>query len=249
MRARSILLATVSTFVLAGAAAAADLAVKAPPPVVTANWTGFYIGGSLGAAWQRTHTDLSDPWADEGYGDHTTHASKLGLIAGGQIGYNVQFRRFVMGIEADLSYVGTNRSTTFAWVDSGGTATLTNDGKALATVRARFGFDIADGTLIYGTAGIGWLKTQNNLVVNALDGGGVPKGGNYNASKWTPAFVVGAGIEQMVGQNWSVRGEFLWVAADTVTAPITDPHYFTASTAVRYDSTLSLWRLGANYRF
>ena len=159
MRARSILLATVSTFVLAGAASAADLAFKAQPPVVVASWTGFYIGGSVGAAWDRAHTDLSDPWSDEGYGDHQKHASKLGLIAGGQIGYNVQIKRFVMGIEADLSYVGVNRTTNFAWVDSGSTATLTNDAKALATVRARFGFDIADGTLIYGTAGIGWLKT------------------------------------------------------------------------------------------
>ncbi len=61
--------------------------------------------------------------------------------------------------------------------------------------------------------------------------------------------MAGAGIEQMVGQHWSVRGEFLWVAADTVTAPITDFNYFTASTAVRYDSRMSIWRLGANYRF
>ncbi len=164
MRVRSLLLATVSTIVLAGSASAADLAFKAaPPPVVVSNWTGFYVGGSVGAAWHHAYTDLSDPWADDGYGSHEKQSSKLGLIAGGQIGYNFQFRRFVFGVEADLSYVGTNRSTTFAWVDSGETATLTNDAKALATVRARFGFDIADGTLLYGTAGVGWLKTENNL--------------------------------------------------------------------------------------
>src|SRR6185369_12950917 len=36
----------------AGQAAAADLPVKAPPPVVVASgWTGLYIGGEIGAQW------------------------------------------------------------------------------------------------------------------------------------------------------------------------------------------------------
>jgi outer membrane immunogenic protein len=35
---------------------AADLPVKAPPapfPLPVYNWTGFYIGGNLGGAWER----------------------------------------------------------------------------------------------------------------------------------------------------------------------------------------------------
>ena len=38
-------------------ALAADMAVKAPPPVATApasSWTGFYVGAALGAKWADT---------------------------------------------------------------------------------------------------------------------------------------------------------------------------------------------------
>ena len=47
MKARLHLLSTVSALALAGTAFAADMPVKAPPPVVVVapSWTGFYIGG------------------------------------------------------------------------------------------------------------------------------------------------------------------------------------------------------------
>jgi outer membrane immunogenic protein len=32
-------------------ATAADMPLKAPPPVVVYNWTGFYVGGNVGYSW------------------------------------------------------------------------------------------------------------------------------------------------------------------------------------------------------
>ena len=248
MRARSLLLATVSTIVLAGSASAADLAFKAaPPPVAVYNWTGCYIGGSVGGARHNVKTDNSDVTFYEGYASQTLDYSKWGGAAGAQVGCNVQHRNFVFGVEADWNWIGANSSNTIQHVDSGETSTVTNDVKGLATLRARFGFDL-DGTLLYGTAGIGWLKTENNFNVNALSGG-VPKGGNFSSSKWTPAFVAGAGIEHMLTRNWSVRGEVLWAFADTVTAPALDPNYFSDGNSVKYTSTLNIWRVGVNYKF
>jgi outer membrane immunogenic protein len=53
---RKLFLLGLSTFaavMLGGAAQAADMPVKAPPPPapVMYNWNGFYIGGHIGGAW------------------------------------------------------------------------------------------------------------------------------------------------------------------------------------------------------
>ena len=45
--------------IMAGSAFAADMPLKAPPPVLAYDWSGFYIGGVIGGAWSRT--DSSDP--------------------------------------------------------------------------------------------------------------------------------------------------------------------------------------------
>jgi outer membrane immunogenic protein len=248
MNLRSILLATASTFVLAGAASAADLALKARPmPVAAFSWTGCYAGLSAGGARHNAKSDISDVTFYEGYSSQTLDYSKWGGAAGAQVGCNWQSRNFVFGVEADWNWLGTSYSNTIQHVDTAETSSVTNDAKGLATLRARFGFDF-DGTLLYGTAGIGWLKTENYFNVNALSGG-VPKGGNFSSSKWTPAFVAGAGIEHMLTRNWSVRGEVLWAFADTVTAPALDPNYFADGNTVKYTGTLNIWRLGVNYKF
>jgi opacity protein-like surface antigen len=52
-----------TTFVLAasGSAFAADIAVKAPLPAPTPvySWTGWYVGGNLGASFGRAKTDFN----------------------------------------------------------------------------------------------------------------------------------------------------------------------------------------------
>ncbi len=50
---RRILLASAGAMALAGTAFAADLPLRAPPPVYVPpvfSWTGFYVGGQLGYA-------------------------------------------------------------------------------------------------------------------------------------------------------------------------------------------------------
>src|SRR6266581_5814356 len=91
-----------------GPAVAADMAVKAPPPVaaVVTNWSGFYIGGNVGAGWADT-TFSGIPVT----GDHFLRPASLfstgngdGNIVGGvQIGFNWQWNRLVLGLEGTYS--------------------------------------------------------------------------------------------------------------------------------------------------
>jgi outer membrane immunogenic protein len=267
---RKIMLSSVAAIALPAAAFSADLPVKAYAPAAAVyNWTGFYIGGSAGAALHEAKTDFSAADAlDTGYSGNPINNSKIGGIVGGQVGYNYQIRNFVIGAEGDISWLGgLGRTGIGAWPDCTTgycTATAQTDATALATIRARAGIDFS-GTLVYGTAGIGWLKLKDNFNVggvtydyNAGSLTGPAKGGNFASSKWAPAFVVGGGIEQMITPNWSVKGEVLWVKTETTDAGPTDTHYFNAANLgtglapvppVNYTHQLTIGRIGLNYRF
>ncbi|MBX9846047.1 MAG: outer membrane beta-barrel protein [Xanthobacteraceae bacterium] len=259
MRLKYLMLATVSSLALTGVATAADMPLKVREQTAAPahTWTGFYVGGSLGIAYSRTSGDISDPMAFDGYGAYNMNRldrAAVGWIGGGQAGYNWQSRRFVFGVEGDLSYLSATGTVSGPYVDSGDSVTVTSKPKAFASVRGRFGWDF-DGTLVYGTAGLGWLKTEHNTYVNALSGG-VPKGGNFRSDKWAPAIVVGGGVEHMISRNWSVRGEVLWVYAENVDAGPTDNRYFPAGApssggagVVKYDQNVVLGRFGVNYKF
>jgi outer membrane immunogenic protein len=127
---------------MAGAAAiavqakAADLPYKAPPPVCpTCEWSGFYVGGTIGAStdmsssrdtwnWFTTFpagtlvgvgggglATLAAPLTTNNTFDNAYRRAGTGVIGGVEVGYNWQFGHFLAGVEADWS--GTSeRSTT-----------------------------------------------------------------------------------------------------------------------------------------
>ena len=250
---RKLLLSSAAWIAMAGAASAADLAYKAAPAAVpTWSWTGFYIGLNGGFANYRSEVDFGDVAGfDLDGANGPTKSSKNGGMIGGQIGYNWQWRKLVLGVEGDGDFLfALSKTTQGGYLDSFPGATFSSNATGFASVRGRVGFDVFDGTLIYGTAGFGWLKINNNWTVNTLSGG-VPKGGNFAASKWQPAFVAGAGFETMLDSRWSVRGEVLWALPDSTNAGPTDIHYFTSSSGspqVNHSTEAVFGRIGVNYK-
>ena len=102
-------------------AVAADLPTVAPvpPPVylpsppLIYNWTGFYIGGNLGAGWNGG--SFSDP-----IGNSFSPNTSAQFLGGGQVGLNYQFNNGVLvGVEADFDWLAnTSNSNTIALVSS-----------------------------------------------------------------------------------------------------------------------------------
>src|SRR5882724_5944582 len=92
----------------AGPAAAADMAVKAPPPAplpVIYNWSGFYIGANGG--WGQSHNcwdfvTVAGAIIPNGCSDQS------GGVIGGQIGYRWQANQFVFGLEAQGDWADIN---------------------------------------------------------------------------------------------------------------------------------------------
>ena len=92
---------------------AADMAVKAPAPLVAPySFGGFYAGVNLGYGVARDPSTVvsSNPPGTAPFQDDAFKMSPAGVLGGGQIGYNWQPSNWLFGLEADIQ--GTGQSDT-----------------------------------------------------------------------------------------------------------------------------------------
>lgn len=212
-------------------ASAADLsrpAYKAPPylsPVSVFTWTGFYVGAHAGYGWSK--------FAGSGtYG--VDNVSAKGFLGGAQIGYNYQIGQFVLGVEGDYSFANVKYDTPlFA-----GTLTLKNDYFITAAARLGYAFDR---TLIYGKVGGAWTRDK----WDGTDGTGGTVTGNFTRSGW----MLGAGLEYAIWDNWSAKLEYNYLRFGSITPTLTTTG--TLSVAGTSDVKLNthIVKAGLNYRF
>ena len=95
------------------AALAADFPPYAPPPAYIPvappylyNWSGFYIGGNLGAGWSNAGS-ATDTFAST-FGTTTSTS----FVGGGQIGVNYElWSFFVIGAEAMFDWLPNTQNT------------------------------------------------------------------------------------------------------------------------------------------
>ena len=142
------------------AALAADLPAPALPPVykeppVVYNWTGFYIGGSVGAAWQGlSGTNFSDT-----LGSTFTAPTNVQFMGGGQVGLSYQFwGGVVIGAEAMFDWLPRTQNTPITATAPDNTAAFmdTINNRWLTTATGRLGY-ARDRVLFYGKGGGAWV--------------------------------------------------------------------------------------------
>jgi len=157
--------------------------VVAPQPQPEmCNWTGFYIGGSIGGAFTANtdiDLDLTGEWeafpepSDETFienlGNHDLDAA--GLLAGGFLGYNYQWNHWVFGLEGDFSGSRTSGGTKFTQTafsfvtqEPFSAITLFNTERTVqttwsASLRGRVGYSRGP-VMIYGTGGATWTDVE-----------------------------------------------------------------------------------------
>ena len=141
------------------------------------DWTGVYIGGNVG-------------YGTGSISDSATSSTQSfsGLIAGGQIGANLQYRNVLFGVEVDCD-----------WTNQQGSGTsLTASMSWLATARMRLGFAY-DNISYYATGGAGYTRFASG-----------PIGGAASSSART-AWVAGLGQESAINRNLILRIEVLYL--------------------------------------
>ena len=274
---RKLVLSASILAVSAVAASAADLApqtyyTKAPPPAPVAayNWTGFYIGGSLGGDWiQNDNATLSlpagppqafQPFLANGSIPTNYGTNGSGLIYGGQAGYNWQMSNFVVGLEADFSGTTENNTQTVitdvpaAGVSLGLAYSTKID--ALGTVRGRIGVLATPSLLLYATGGFAYGEVSHSYSESFGAPGTTPTINQSfgSVSNWDTGWTVGAGAEYALDQNWSIKGEYLFVnlSGDTFTTTATSGCGIPGACAFTLSPShlgLNIARLGVNYKF
>lgn len=237
---KGFLLATVALAGLAAPAWAADLApryTKAPAiaPVVSYNWTGCYLGGYVGGATQNRSVNATDPVAQPGgvfapgtfYNTPNSNAANGGrfsydlgstVIGGGTLGCNWQGAGspWVVGVEGEGGYMRLRGTAVDPFslgpvVSYGGDTTATTRiGEAYGAITGRLGY-AWDRVLVYGKAGAGFANVNSSFVdactTGACGGGTLNAGRSSDRAFW----VAGGGIEYAFDQNWSVKGEYLYL--------------------------------------
>jgi outer membrane immunogenic protein len=193
-----------------------------------------------------------------------------GWLAGGQIGYNYQFRgwwgnNWVFGWEADLQAADINRSAAFfdpAHVLTNGVAPfgpLTYAGKSeidwFGTVRGRLGF-AWDRVFLYGTGGVIFANVNSShfLSITSNATGNVFSAVGAHDSI-TPGWIVGGGLEYAFTNNLSLKVEGMYYelqrthagAREFVNGNFATPSGFVTSSD--FENHGFLVRGGINWRF
>jgi outer membrane immunogenic protein len=280
-------LSIVAFSMMTGASAlAADMPVKAPPPVAP-SWTGFYAGLNAGYAVGHRNVDFLPTdgavviltCGAGGFGCPPSRAFDIsGGLGGVQIGYNWQFApTALVGLEADFdgSRIRGGGTSTFNWGGFGPASPAVFDAsqnvKWFGTVRARLGWLPTSNFLLYATAGLAYGRVEEFVGFtaggNALGGGGaifcsqlagaviVPNCAAGGTSRTAVGWTAGGGFEFALGNNVSVKTEYLYVnlgGGDTViVAARNNPPVFPAGTAFTapYSRTdFHVARVGVNFK-
>jgi opacity protein-like surface antigen len=200
-------------------AQAADMAVKALPPVSAPapyNWSGLYVGANFGGAW--SNNSLNIPGNNFYGGLHE-------FMAGGQIGYNFQAGHLLLGVEGDFdgatfSHPALPRPTLGSvsqhWV---------------GTASGRVGL-AEDQWLLYGKLGGGWV--HSSAILNFA-------GQNFTGSNTAGAWLAGVGLEYGFKPHWTVRLEYDYLSLAGWTS--------STLPAVALNHDLQMLTAGISYKF
>jgi len=221
------------------------------------DWTGFYVGGNIGYAFEGGGDDVGISsnvgvdWPKEKVNFGSLNIS--GITGGAQIGADWQAGSAVFGIVADVQAADIN--------DDFKSTRLIND-QLLATkaedkvdwwgtIRGRLGWAF-NNVLIYGTGGVAWGDVNYDVTTFSVndDPDGVEAAhlsDNYTEWGWT----AGGGLDWAIDEHWIVGGEVLYVNLGEKQISGRSTAFADTGEVLRTDATPDFWvaRFLVNFKF
>jgi outer membrane immunogenic protein len=238
-----------ATGLLCGQALAADLPMPAPPRAPAAyipvappfSWTGIYIGGNAGAAWNR------GSFSDAAGNGFTLPTSNAVFTGGGQVGGNWQMGALVLGVEGQFDWLANqnNASAGIAFPPSGDVIQVISKDRWLTTLTGRIGV-AADHWLFYAKGGGAWVGNHSFTVNDTTNGQSV----SSSSGAWNTGWTVGGGIEWAFAGPWSVKLEYDYIklSSNSFTVPATST-FLPNDTFTTANRNIQTVLFGVNYRF
>jgi outer membrane immunogenic protein len=181
------------------------------------SWAGFYLGGNAGYGWSNNRVDGISTIVDGAAVNFpSARFGADGALAGGQVGYNWQSARWIVGVEADLQWTNIERDLrfpqSFFGIPSGDYHTdVSSELKYFGTARGRIGyaFDAAWRPMIYATAGVAYGRVESTLSFPYTSG--APLQYTASDSRNHVGWTLGAGLESRLTERLSAKLEYLYV--------------------------------------
>jgi outer membrane immunogenic protein len=266
------ILMTSSTFAaMTTFALAANLAPSGSSDVPsTYDWQGLYIGLNAGVAqgasniqmspfgrWLTASDAVNTPWITS---NGSTKFSTTGGTIGGQLGYNWQFNRLVLGLESDFAYTELNTSRQTGLMISVPNPEQFRFNQSMrsdwfASLRPRLG--LANGPWLYYMTG-GFVMADYRYSSGYMFGLGSRSAGSE--SEILTGWTAGLGVEFAHSGSWTFKAEYLHSdfgkaksfstseepIAFLFLSPTPTGTYNTKHTS---DLTENIFRFGVNYHF
>ena len=231
-----LLIATALT-ALSFSALAADLPARTFAPASPApifSWTGFYVGGTIGALT----ADFKSTDSYQSYSNSTYYYGSKGtptsVTVGATIGYNQQFGSMVAGLEADYNFAKGTTNNVYDGYARDGKSTFGSFG----TVRGRLGYAM-DRTLFFVTAGLAVADIKGKSGYSCTTG----------FSKQKFGWVAGGGVEYALTNSLTVKAEALYADFGSMSASKTYGYQGCAHQTFKSKTTAVIGRTGLNFKF
>ena len=191
-----------------------------PCPIERMLAKGFYVGVGAGYdSYRARSTNTTDILAGAvGYDFSTTnHLDATGWVGDVFVGYDMPFDIWNIGLEAFYSRSGADGTENYNLLTGNGGVTTAATGQNKAQITNGYGISVlpgyflSNGTLAF--LRLGWTRSQFQLQNNSTVTGTAPiLTGTVNTSlsqqQYRNGFTLGLGLETLIVDNWSVRGEF-----------------------------------------
>ncbi len=186
------------------------------------DWTGLYVGAQVGRGWPSTHWKYLNvnPYDANGPGQpilgttNNFHRSKV--IGGAQLGFNVQFRKFVASLEAACVCGGFShrKLNVVQSIFPSSEQILETDISPFALGTGRIGFLVHPVWLIYGKGGYAGARIKTSGKTSPSFAG---LNLDWHTSKWHNGWVAGAGLEYWVSRIITVGVEYNYISLNRLT--------------------------------
>lgn len=179
--------------------------ISSATPFVEKNWTGTYLGGNVGAIFNRGSIEANDIAFSSWNGLCYQKAQFSSASIGPQLGFQKQFdSKAVIGVEGDYTYnfSQSTQAQCDCEFDSGVYDRFNMKNRYQLSMKGRLGYALKHNIQPFFAAGVSFADLGLSYTNEVND--------DYFHTQIRPGYVFGGGIDWALAQHWNARIEYFY---------------------------------------